>query len=59
MGPPLIGALMRMPVDAVLARMLADLHAAGFTDLVTCSFRGLPLPRARTAAPQTSPQRSA
>ncbi len=34
LGPPLIGALLRMPLDAVLARMLAGLHAAGFTDLV-------------------------
>jgi DNA-binding MarR family transcriptional regulator len=31
--PPLIGALMRMPVDAVHRRIVADLHAAGFTDL--------------------------
>jgi DNA-binding MarR family transcriptional regulator len=31
---PLIGALLRMPVDAVRDRMLADLHAAGFTDVV-------------------------
>ncbi len=30
----MIGALMRMPVDAVLARILHDLHNAGFTDLV-------------------------
>lgn len=34
LGPPLIGALMRMPVDVVRARMLAALHAAGFTDVV-------------------------
>jgi DNA-binding MarR family transcriptional regulator len=34
LGPPLIGALMRMPGDAVLARILHDLHNAGFTDLV-------------------------
>jgi DNA-binding MarR family transcriptional regulator len=34
LGPPLIGALMRMPVDAILARMLAGLHEAGFSDLV-------------------------
>jgi DNA-binding MarR family transcriptional regulator len=34
LGPPLIGALMRMPSDAVLARILGDLHDAGFTDLV-------------------------
>lgn len=32
-GPPLLGALLRMPLDAVLARMLDGLHAAGFTDL--------------------------
>jgi DNA-binding MarR family transcriptional regulator len=32
--PPLIGALMRMPVDAVHHRIIADLHAAGFIDLV-------------------------
>jgi DNA-binding MarR family transcriptional regulator len=32
-GPPLIGALLRMPVDAVLERMLAGLHEVGFTDL--------------------------
>ena len=34
LGPPLIGALLRMPLDAVLARMLNGLHNAGFTDLV-------------------------
>jgi DNA-binding MarR family transcriptional regulator len=33
-GGPLIGALLRMPLDAVRQRMLGDLHAAGFTDLV-------------------------
>jgi len=32
--PPLMGALLRMPVDAWRQRMLDDLHAAGFTDLV-------------------------
>jgi len=31
--PPLIGALMRMPVDAVRRRIFDDLHAAGFSDL--------------------------
>ena len=34
LGPPLIGALMRMPVDVVRARMLAALHERGFTDIV-------------------------
>jgi DNA-binding MarR family transcriptional regulator len=37
-GPPLIGALLRMPVDAIRARMLAGLHQAGFTDLVPAHF---------------------
>ena len=31
--PPLLGALLRMPGDAVRRRIVADLHAAGFTDL--------------------------
>jgi DNA-binding MarR family transcriptional regulator len=34
LGPPLIGALMRMPVEVVRGRMLAALHARGFTDIV-------------------------
>jgi DNA-binding MarR family transcriptional regulator len=34
LGPPLIGALLRMPVDVVRARMLATLHEHGFTDIV-------------------------
>jgi DNA-binding MarR family transcriptional regulator len=32
-GPPLIGALLRMPGDAVAERMLAGLHEDGFIDL--------------------------
>jgi DNA-binding MarR family transcriptional regulator len=31
-GPPLIGALLRMPWEAVQQHMLARLHAEGFTD---------------------------
>jgi DNA-binding MarR family transcriptional regulator len=31
--PPLIGALLRVPVDAVHRRIIADLQAAGFSDL--------------------------
>jgi DNA-binding MarR family transcriptional regulator len=34
LGPPLIGALLRVPLDALVARILAGLHDAGFTDLV-------------------------
>jgi DNA-binding MarR family transcriptional regulator len=32
-GPPLIGALLRMPWEAVQRRMLEQLHAHGFADL--------------------------
>ncbi len=34
LGPPLIGALLRMPLDAVRQRMLERLHERGFDDLV-------------------------
>jgi DNA-binding MarR family transcriptional regulator len=34
LGPPLIGALLRMPGEVVRSRMLAALHARGFTDIV-------------------------
>jgi DNA-binding MarR family transcriptional regulator len=33
-GPPLIGALLRMPAEALRGRLLGELHAAGFSDLV-------------------------
>jgi DNA-binding MarR family transcriptional regulator len=32
-GPPLIGALLRMPVDAVRRHMIERLHARGFADI--------------------------
>jgi DNA-binding MarR family transcriptional regulator len=32
-GPPLIGALLRMPLETVRRRMLERLHESGFTDL--------------------------
>ena len=44
LGPPLIGALLRMPVDAVLARILLDLHKAGFTGLVPAHLAVLRFP---------------
>jgi DNA-binding MarR family transcriptional regulator len=34
LGPPLIGALLRMPVDIVRLRMLDALHERGFPDIV-------------------------
>src|SRR3954453_265354 len=33
LGPPLIGALLRMPVDAVRRRMIERLHEHGFPDI--------------------------
>jgi DNA-binding MarR family transcriptional regulator len=38
MGPPLIGALLRAPLDTIRARMIAALHEAGFTDIVPAHF---------------------
>ncbi len=32
-GPPLIGALLRLPWERVLERLLTGMHARGFTDL--------------------------
>jgi len=37
-GPPLIGALLRRPLDTIRGRMLAELHNAGFTDVVPAHF---------------------
>jgi DNA-binding MarR family transcriptional regulator len=50
-GPPLIGALMRAPVDAIRARMLAGLHEAGFTDLVPAHFAVLRYPGPQNRRP--------
>jgi DNA-binding MarR family transcriptional regulator len=40
----MIGALMRMPVDAILGRILAGLHDAGFTDIVSAHLSVLRYP---------------
>jgi DNA-binding MarR family transcriptional regulator len=34
LGPPLVGALLRMPGDTVRSRMLRVLHERGFVDIV-------------------------
>jgi DNA-binding MarR family transcriptional regulator len=44
LGPPLLGALLRMPADAVVERILVDLRNAGFTDLVAAHFAVLRYP---------------
>lgn len=51
LGPPLLGALLRMPLDAVLARILLDLHNAGFTDLVPAHFPVLRYPGPQNRRP--------
>lgn len=43
-GPPLIGALLRMPWETVRARMLAGLHQASFDDLVPAHLNVLQFP---------------
>src|SRR5947209_6121648 len=43
-APPLIGALLRMPVDTVRDRMLAGLHQRGYTDLVPAHLTVLQYP---------------
>jgi DNA-binding MarR family transcriptional regulator len=44
LGPPLTGALLRMPLDAVTERILAGLHAAGFDDIVPAHMKVLRYP---------------
>lgn len=43
-GPPLIGALLRMPWETVRERMLRGLHEAGFTDLIAAHLNVLQYP---------------
>jgi DNA-binding MarR family transcriptional regulator len=43
-GPPLIGALLRMPGDAVRERMLQRLHERGFGDLAPAHLTVLQYP---------------
>jgi DNA-binding MarR family transcriptional regulator len=51
LGPPLLGALLRMPLDAVLARILNSLHQAGFADLVPAHLAVLRYPGAEHRRP--------
>ena len=46
-----MGALLRMPLDAVLARNLLDLHNAGFTDLVPAHLAVLRYPGPQNRRP--------
>ena len=44
LGPPLIGALLRVPWETVSERMLAGLHARGYEDLVAAHLGVLQYP---------------
>src|SRR5438874_5771703 len=50
-GPPLIGALLRMPWEAVQRHMLARLHERGFTDLDAAHLNVLQYPGPQGARP--------
>jgi DNA-binding MarR family transcriptional regulator len=50
-GPPLIGALLRMPLQVVQARMLERLHEAGFTDLEAAHLQVFQYPGPQGARP--------
>ena len=44
LGPPLLGALLRVPFETVRDRMLTGLHKAGFGDLVAAHLNVLQYP---------------
>jgi len=44
LGPPLVGALLRLPWEVVRARMLSGLHARGYRDLVPAHLNVLQYP---------------
>jgi len=44
LGPPLIGALLRLPWESVRDRILAGLHEAGFDDVIPAHFNVLQYP---------------
>jgi DNA-binding MarR family transcriptional regulator len=59
--PPLIGALLRMPYEAVHHRIVADANAAGFDDFVTAHLAVLryPGPDGRRPSDQAGTTRQA
>jgi DNA-binding MarR family transcriptional regulator len=50
-GPPLLGALLRLPYESVRRRMLEGLHARGFTDLHAAHLTVLQYPGPRNVRP--------
>src|SRR5438876_7495675 len=56
-GPPLIGALLRMPWEAVQRRMLERLHEQGFDDLDAAHLNVFQYPGPQGARPSELPAR--
>jgi hypothetical protein len=54
-GPPLIGALLRMPWEVVQRRMLERLHEHGFTDLDAAHLIVFQYPGPHDARPSSPP----
>src|SRR5213595_490833 len=50
-GPPLLGALLRTPVDVIHRRIIYGLHEHGFTDLVPAHLAVLRYPGPRGQRP--------
>jgi DNA-binding MarR family transcriptional regulator len=57
-GPPLIGALLRVPWEAVRQRMLAGLHARGFADLSPAHLNVLQYPGPHRMRPSELAERT-
>jgi DNA-binding MarR family transcriptional regulator len=57
LGPPLIGALLRMRLEIVRARMLEQLHDQGFDDLVPAHLQVLQWPGPDGARPSELAER--
>jgi DNA-binding MarR family transcriptional regulator len=50
-GPPLLGALLRIPLEEIQRRMIAGLHEAGYTDIVPAHLAVLRYPGPRGQRP--------
>ena len=57
--PPLIGALLRIPLDRVHSQILRALHAHGFADITSAHFQVLRWPGPNGQRPSNLPSRAA
>src|ERR1044071_5865024 len=56
--PPLIGALLRVPANTILRRLIADLNASGFEELRLPHMAGLQYPGPDGESPGTLAERA-